>query len=83
MGDMRGRIHPSYSYMYRWPDCDLPGGQHRQYEITAALLGLSWDRWCTSCDEDMEKYTGNRRAAERTRTRRSHSALCCAPCWMH
>jgi len=59
MGDMRGGgVHPSYSYMYRWPDSDLPGRQHRQYEIAAAPLGLLCDRACTPCDEDVERYTG-------------------------
>ena len=59
MGDMRGGgIHPSYSYMYRWPDSDLPGRQHRQYEIAGAALGLLYDRNCGACREDAEKYTG-------------------------
>jgi len=59
MGDMRGGgVHPSYSYMYRWPDSDLPGRQHRQYEIAGAPLGLVMDMECGACDEDVEKYTG-------------------------
>ncbi|MCI8287361.1 MAG: hypothetical protein HFH89_06865 [Lachnospiraceae bacterium] len=56
MGDMRGGgIHPSYSYMYRWPDSDLPGRQHRQYEIAGAALGMDWDMAVCPCAEDLEK----------------------------
>jgi len=59
MGDMRGGgIHPSYSYMYRWPDSDLPGRQHRQYEIAGAPLGSIRDHWCFPCAEDISKATG-------------------------
>lgn len=56
MGDMRGGgVHPSYSYMYRWPDSDLPGRQHRQYEIAGAALGMDWDMSVCPCQEDLEK----------------------------
>ncbi len=56
MGDMRGGgVHPSYSYMYRWPDSDLPGRQHRQYEIAGAALGMDWDMSVCPCPEDLEK----------------------------
>ena len=59
MGDMRGGgIHPSYSYMYRWPDSDLPGRQHRQYEIAGAALGMDWDMAVCPCAEDLQKYNG-------------------------
>lgn len=59
MGDMRGGgVHPSYSYMYRWPDSDLPGRQHRQYEIAGAALGMDWDMEVCPCAEDLEKYDG-------------------------
>lgn len=59
MGDMRGGgVHPSYSYMYRWPDSDLPGRQHRQYEIAGAALGMDWDMSVCPCAEDLEKYNG-------------------------
>jgi len=59
MGDMRGGgVHPSYSYMYRWPDSDLPGRQHRQYEIAAAPLGLHSDVGYGPCDEDASRYQG-------------------------
>nr|MCR5032372.1 hypothetical protein [Lachnospiraceae bacterium] len=56
MGDMRGGgVHPSYSYMYRWPDSDLPGRAHRQYEIAGAALGLIRDNAICPCDEDLVK----------------------------
>ena len=56
MGDMRGGgVHPSYSYMYRWPDSDLPGRQHRQYEIAGAALGMDWDMGVCPCAEDLQK----------------------------
>lgn len=56
MGDMRGGgVHPSYSYMYRWPDSDLPGRQHRQYEIAGAALGMNWDMAFAPCEDDLEK----------------------------
>ena len=59
MGDMRGGgIHPSYSYMYRWPDSNLPGRQHRQYEIAAAPLGINRDMSVGPCTEDIAKSTG-------------------------
>lgn len=59
MGDMRGGgVHPSYSYMYRWPDSDLPGRQHRQYEIAGAALGMDWDMSVCPCAEDLQKYNG-------------------------
>lgn len=59
MGDMRGGgVHPSYSYMYRWPDSDLPGRQHRQYEIAGAALGMDWDMAVCPCAEDLQKYDG-------------------------
>lgn len=56
MGDMRGGgVHPSYSHMYRWPDSDLPGRQHRQYEIAGAALGMDWDMAVCPCAEDLER----------------------------
>jgi len=59
MGDMRGGgVHPSYSYMYRWPDSNLPGRQHRQYEIAAAPLGLDRDQRIFPCPEDIAKASG-------------------------
>ena len=62
MGDMRGGgVHPSYSYMYRWPDSDLPGRQHRQYEIAGAALGMDWDMGCCPCAEDLEKIGGEKK----------------------
>lgn len=60
MGDMRGGgVHPSYSYMYRWPDSDLPGRQHRQYEIAGAALGMDRDMAAYPCGEDLQKYDGD------------------------
>ena len=56
-----GGIHPSYSYMYRWPDSDLPGRQHRQYEIAGAALGMDWDMAVRPCAEDLQKYNGRGR----------------------
>lgn len=59
MGDMRGGgIHPSYSYMYRWPDSDLPGRQHRQYEIAAAPLTIRYDSGIGVNTEDLIRYNG-------------------------
>lgn len=59
MGDMRGGGgHPSYSYMYRWPDSDLPGRQHRQYEIAGAPMGTNYEWRCFPCMEDIAKVNG-------------------------
>jgi len=59
MGDMRGGgIHPSYSYMYRWPDSDLPGRQHRQYEIAGASLGGNQEAGFRPCLADIFRSTG-------------------------
>ncbi len=60
MGDMLGGgVHPSYSYMYRHPESDLPGRQFRQYEIAAAPIMSEYDRRVFPCIEDIAKAGGN------------------------
>jgi len=54
-----GGIHPSYSYMYRHPESDLPGRQFRQYEIAAAPIVSNFDRRVIPCVEDIERSGGN------------------------
>ena len=60
MSDMiGGGIHPSYSYMYRRPDSDLPGRQFRHYEIAASPITSNFDRRVIPCMEDIERSGGN------------------------
>jgi len=59
MGDMRGGgIHPSYSYMYRWPDSNLPGRQHRQYEIAGSPLTGHMENAFKPCAADITRSSG-------------------------